>query len=792
MKLSWNWLRRLAALDGITPDAAARLFTTAVAEIDGVHLPPSRADLASFKIARILAVAAHPRADRLRVCSVDAGGGAVQVVCGAPNARAGLLSILALPGTVVQGTAIRAGEIRGVLSGGMLCSEKELGLGEDHAGILELMEGQPGEGADVAFAAVGPVLELDNKAVTHRPDLWGHHGVARELAALFNVALREPELATLPTGLGDGGFTLKVEEPDLCRRYCGLLLKGIEVKPSPLWMQRLLTEAGQRPINNVVDATNFVMLELAQPTHAFDVLKLPAREIRVRRAGSVQPFRTLTGRDIELAGEELVIAIGDWPQALAGVVGGEASAVGPESQEIFLEAAHFDPVAVRRAAARHDLRSESSARFEKSLDPENAPRAIRRIVQLLSETCPRLEVASKLLDAYPRPYPPLVIEFEPGLVTRKLGVEIQAQRQSELLRRLGFEVEEMGRNFAVRVPSWRNTRDINGAIDLVEEIGRLHGFDKITPTPPLFAAEPVGLDPAFLRARRVRAALVQRGFDETMTYSFTSRERLADLDALEAAVELKNPLSREHVLLRTTLLATALDVWRENAKSFDAFRAFELGRVFHARAGGLPAEREELIAAIYGGESAVHELRAVALELLAGLTSAEVEVRNGPSSGGFAHVLAHPARSARLLLAGREIGAIAELHPARARALDLRGRLAFLVLRDPLALESPTEARWTGIERFPSVPFSVSLIAPERTPVGEILGLLGAVDGQRVRDVRWEGNYSGAPIPTGQVSMTFSLRFRHPERTLDGAEIAELQKRVVQAAAAHGYCLRGP
>jgi phenylalanyl-tRNA synthetase beta chain len=790
--ISWNWLNRYCDLRDLDPVKAAQRFTMTTAEIEEVKAPPSPEFLRQFLVAEVRSVLPHPNADKLRCCKVFDGTQELSIVCGAANVREGLFTILAPIGCQLGDFTIKKAKLRGELSEGMLCSEKEIGIGAGDEGLVELSsEGlKAGLSIDKLYTELSCQWDLDNKAITHRPDLWGHYGLARETSAVFKRALKTLDLADLSQGQGNDGFSVRIDQSELCRRYCGLSLGNVVVGPSPEWLQKLLSEAGHAPMNNVVDATNFVMLELGQPTHAFDASRLPSRSLAVSLSQAGEGFETLTGKTLELDNSALLIRSGDVAVALAGVMGGANSSITDESTEIFLEAAHFAPLCVRRTAKRYDLRTDSSARFEKSLDPEHAPLAIRRLVSILKETCPQLVLRSQLIDVYPAPIPPRVILLNPKDVCRKMGVDIEVAEQMEILKRLEFGVKAVGELLEVRVPSFRNTKDVEESIDLVEEIGRIAGYDRIVPVSPKLNLESKPARPEHLRKQNLQDFLVASGYSEIKTYSFTSLPELEKWNlATDKAMALANPMSREQTHMRPGLLVRQMEAWQLNAKNLESFAMFEFGVAFEKSEQLLPVERYELLVSTYGESPdgrLFHRLKSDVLACLASVGIEGVTV----VAGHEARPLAHPARLGLFMQGGREIGYISELHPLAAKKLNLKERISFAVIREPLVLAQKAPVKFKGLDRFPAVPFSLSLLVLPRTTVGELLNIIQNVDPVHIQDLAWAGNYSGASIPEGKVSMTITMNFRRSDRTMNGEEIQLLQDRIVATAAKKGYHLR--
>lgn len=789
MIISWNWLKQYVDLNDKNPEDVAKNFTITTAEIEDVILPPSPEELSKFKVARIESIEPHPNADKLRCCKVNDGDQTLDIVCGAPNAREGLTTILAPVGITIGDIKIKEAKIRGVKSFGMLCSMQELGVGEDHDGIIELNNAQPGISADQVFSDCGATWDLDNKAITHRPDLWGHYGIGRELAAIYDRKLKELELAELPTDKGNDDFEVQINTPEVCRRYCGLSLKGVRIAPSPEWLQKLLIDAGQKPINNVVDATNFVNLELGQPTHAFDQRRLSGKNIKVDFANGGEEFTALIGKTVQLRDDSLMIYSGDDAVALAGVVGGENSSVEDDTTEVFLEAAHFAPLCIRKTALVFDMRTDSSARFEKSLDPENTVLAIRRIVSILKETCPDLSCASELIDVYPGKIEERKIELDPSFVNKKMGITIAADTQKNILEKLGFKVEGE-QVFQVTVPSYRNTKDIEESIDLVEEVGRIYGLDKISAISPALNLSPVPVTDSRALSRVIEDHLVSTGYSEIRTYSFANIEEMQNLElSTDNMMELANPTSKEQTHMRTSLLPRAIEAWGQNAKHLDQFQCFEMGKVFHVGDALLPDEKDEIIIARYSPNSDngedLYQLQSDILSLLTqlGLTT-NIAQAEKPLP------LAHPARSGVIHSDNQELGYIAELHPKFSKKYGLPHRLSFAVIYNPIEQARKNEVKYHELDKFPSVPFSLSLLVPKRTTVGSVMECIQCTNKELIHDLQWVGNYEGSSIPEDKTSMTLEMNFKNPNHTMKNDEIQDLQATIIKNAADHGFVLR--
>ena len=481
MLISANWLSRHVDLEGVDFDELGKRFTLNVAELEDVHRVGAQA--AACVVGHVLE-AVHVEGTHLNLCQVDTGDASPrQIICGAPNIAAGHYVPVVLPGQTLGELEVGERKVRGHLSQGMIASERELGLSDEHEGIM-VLEGTPAPGTPLGeLLAIEDVLfEIDNKSLTHRPDCWGHRGIAREVAALLGRPLKALEHAVTYTDARP--ISVTVEDPEACPRYLAVTIDGVTVAPSPFWIRVLLHRVGVRAINQVVDATNFVMLDLGNPLHAFDRREVKGDAIVVRRAGEGESFTTLDDAEHTLGPEDLLIGDAERGVALAGIMGGQNSEIRDDTTQVVLEAANFHPSIVRMTASRLGIRTDSSARFEKSLDPELALDASRAFCALLCELDSGARVTSALVDVKaPRPALP-VITLPIDLVDRRLGIALGRETIVNYLERLGFGVSGDESVLEVSVPSWRATKDISIAADLIEEVGRSFGYDNIPPAPP--------------------------------------------------------------------------------------------------------------------------------------------------------------------------------------------------------------------------------------------------------------------------------------------------------------------
>jgi phenylalanyl-tRNA synthetase beta chain len=760
VKFSYNWIREM--VPGLTQAAAPleRLITMKTAECEGIE--ETGALLAEARAARVESVEAIPGSHNVKAV-VDAGPlGRKTVVCGAPNCRPGLLTAY---------VPLEVKVVQGVESDGMLASGAELGINRDHAGIVEL--------GSLDGCAPDAAIEIDNKSITHRPDLWGHHGMAREVAAILGLELNDPaNLDLLPQG--PPAIKIQIEDLALCPRYSALVFENVTVQPSPLWLQYRLTAIGLNPINNIVDMTNFVMAELAQPMHAFDADLLHGDTIFIRPAKPGEAFRALNEESYTLGPSNLVIADSAGAIALAGVIGGGGSAIGAATTRVVLESANFQASSIRKTSAGVKLRTDASIRFEKAQDPVNTVRGLARAIELLQEISPGIRLVGGLADQMREMTAPPAIGLPLAWLERKLGRAMEPAEVRRILESLAFGVTEPEPGiFSVTVPSWRATKDIATKDDLVEEVGRMVGYDSITPRAPLVpAAVPPG-NPARRFQHEVRSLFVDNGFTEVYNYSFLSEASVRAFGFDPAAlIRVTNPIASNQELMRASLLP---GIWKnitDNARHRESLRLFEIGQEIHRREQGLPEEIPHLVAAIYDRQDGgIFELKRVAECLLPGALTVPAEAL------GYEH----PARAAGIHWKGAVAGRLFELHPrfvetGRAAILDLDLRLVESLSTD--------RTKYTPIRRYPSSAFDLSVVAPLRELAGKLEAAIAGFAGPLLESIEFVRQYAGPPLAEGTKSVSFRLTVGSPERTLSSDEIAAIRANIIERMRDLGYELR--
>ncbi len=805
MKISYRWLSRHVDLAGVSPERVAELLTLHTAEVE--HVERFAPALETVVVAHVVERARHPDADKLSVCQVDLGTGeTVQIVCGAPNVAQGQKVAVAAPGAVLPGDfKIKVSKIRGQESRGMICSERELGLGDEHDGIWVLPADAPvGQPVAQALGLADWIIEIDNKSLTHRPDLWGHRGIARELAALLGRELR-PIPGGLPAPRAQRSISTAIETTG-CVRYQAVLIGGVQNGRAPDWMRHLLLAAGQRPIDRLVDVSNFAMLDLGQPNHFFDAAAVAGEVIRVREARAGESLATLDGTERSLVAGDLLICAGERPIALAGVMGGAGSKVHEGTLELILELATFRPTPVRRTSARLALRSESSARFEKTLDPALIDDAGPTIFALLAELCPEAHLLGAPSEAGDWRRAPLTVVMRPARVSAVLGANIEPAKQREVLTRLGFAVAERGLEWTVTVPSWRATKDIAIEEDLIEEIGRTVGYAALGEAQLTAKLAPAPANPRRELVRRLQDRLAGAArFAEVQTYSFLPDPLARALGLGDAPhVEVQNPIAEGWQRIRRSVAPSLIGLLAANLRERDEVALFEIGKGYlpeHANARGEPRERHELalvLAAPTQAEGrhalfgALARLRG-AVESAVSASGATVPAwqRAGAVSGLAPVSWAHPARAAVLGDGAAPLAFAAELDPRIKRALGIEGDAAAAVVDIDvlLAMERPG-ARHKPLPRFPGLTLDVALAAPEDVPAGELEALIrvsgkGLVDRTLLFDL-----FRGGKLGEGRKSLGFHVTLQAADRTLEEGDLAKFLDRLGRAAEAKGCELR--
>jgi phenylalanyl-tRNA synthetase beta chain len=794
MRAPLSWLRDYAPL-AADVDVLADTLSGLGLVVEGVERVGE--GLEDLVVARVVAIRPHPDADRIRLVDVDAGGGDTrQVACGAWNFAVGDLVPLAPVGAVLPGGfEIGRRKMRGEWSEGMLCSAPELGLPEPEGaagGLLVLPPGLAEPGVPLAAALdLRPDVVFDLDISANRPDALCMAGVARDLAAALGEPWAPPaEPVPGPADPALGTAPIRVEAGDLCPRFTGTILEGVAAGPSPAWLARRLTLAGMRPISAVVDVSNYVMLDLGQPNHAYDLDALEGGGLLVRRGRPGETLVTLDEVQRSLQSDDCVICdAAGTPVGVGGIMGGSRAEIGPDTRRVLLEAAWFSPMAVARTGARLGLHSEARVRFERGVDPEIAVAAVERFVALLGTVAPALRRGPTVDVRDPALPTPTIVPVRTARVNAILGTDLADADVAGLLAPIGFAVAPEAEGIhRVRIPSWR--LDAEREIDVIEEVARMWGYRRIQRTlPPGAPGGSGGLTSRQRDLRRVRDILAGAGFDEAWTTTFLAPGDLERAGLDPAAVEVENPLDQSESLLRPALLPGLLKAVKFNAdRQAEQVCLFELGRVFEPPAGDdiLPDESEHLgviVAPALTGDGAARRDGPAAAAVRTWQYLAEALQLKAPALAPAAVAGWHPARAARIIgAAGQPLGAVGEVDPDVGRAYGLRHRLGYLTVSvDALLAEPRLPPQAREVSRFPASDMDLAFLVPESVAAGAVRATLQAAGGDLLEAVWLFDVYRGEQVGPGRRSLAFRLRFRAADRTLDDTELAAVRQQAIDA-----------
>ena len=792
MQFPESWLRALVN-PPLSTDELCHLLTMAGLEVEETRA--AAADFQNVVVARVLTTEKHPDADKLKLCKVDTGDhGVLQIVCGAPNVAPDMLVPCALVGAKLPGIEIKKAKVRGIESFGMLCSARELGLSEDHGGLLALPADAP-IGTDIRA-----YLNLDDTLITlkltpNRADCLSLTGIAREVAALTGAPLTLPAIEPV-AAVHQEIRSVVLDAADACPRYCGRIVRGVNAKaPTPDWIKQRIERCGVRSISVLVDVTNYVMLELGQPLHAFDDAELSgAIHVRYPKAG--EQLLLLNEQTVTPSTETALIADEAKPLALAGIMGGEHSGIGDATTDLFLEGAFFTPTAIAGKARELGFSSDASHRYERGVDFELQRSGIERATQLIVDICggqpgPVIETVSP--EHLPTRKP---VRLRTARAVKVLGIELSADQIGKLLQGLGTACDRQGDDFVVTPPSHRFDMEIEE--DLIEELARIHGYDNIPARPPKAPMAMLPLPEARRGAMAVRHLLAERGYLEVITMSFVDAAWESDFAGNATPIQLANPIASQMGVMRTSLVGGLVSVLSTNRKrQAERVRVFEIGRVFSRDAADQPVagfHQPVRIAGLWAGSVLPEQWGAPTRQVDFFDVKGDLEALLAPHSPSFEkslHPALHPGRSARVILDGRDVGILGELHPQWVQKYDLGSA--------PVVFELELDA-WTTtavpayreVSRFPAVTRDLALTVAREQPLAPLLAALQARSGSIVRDIRLFDVYQGKGLPEGQKSLAFRIVMQHTERTLGDAEVDSVVGELVEVAGKEfGGALRG-
>jgi phenylalanyl-tRNA synthetase beta chain len=791
MKVTLSWIKEYISVD-LAPDEIASKLTMAGLEVDAVE--DLYAYLQEIVVAKVLEVKKHPDADKLSCCVVDTGSGSpVQIICGAPNVRPGIYSPCALPGVTLPGDVkIKKSKLRGKVSEGMLCSGAELRLDTDAAGIMDL-PGEPAPGTPLtrALDVSDTVFEID--LTPNRPDCLSVLGVAREVGAFVQPRQKivRPDVTFPRHRLGATSIhdhaQVEIRDPDLCPRYSAGLLFDVTVGPSPFWLRRRLESVGLTPINNVVDVTNFVMMETGQPLHAFDYDELAQGRIVVQKAGKAMEFTTLDSKVHQLDPDMLMICDGQRPVALAGVMGGENSEISSSTTRVLIESACFNPVSIRRTAKRTGIASDASHRFERGVDPDGTVYALQRAMTLIADLCDAV-IAADIIDACPVDVVPQCVELDPDALNIRLGTRLMAAEISRILESVEFRVQpsENG-NLMVSVPTFRV--DVTRPEDLSEEVARLWGYNRIETTYPPVPAKGRPLNPLILTRRSIRNILNGLAFSEVINYNFIAKDfcdrlHLLENDVRRNVVQILNPLSDQMSVLRTSLLPGLLENMRRNiSQQTDTLHLFEIGKIFfNTGLNTLPEEKETLAGLMTGNRTQqtwyarkqpmdFFDLKGAVEDLLEGLGIDQVTFTRLADAPYF------ESGFGAKIYSQEDLGVLGKISPPVMKRFGLKqDAYVFELNLAAVMAHMPDQIQAKPLPRYPSISQDMTLIVDCQVPVGDVLEEMKAIAQKEflVEDMYLFDLFEGSPLAEGKKSLSFRIVYRSENKTLTEKHIRKL------------------
>lgn len=787
MFVSMNWIKDFVDLEGEDLTKLIQRFTLSTAEVEGIEYKGE--DISDVVVGEIVSCEDHPDSDHLHVLKVDAGTEVFDVVCGAPNARVGIKTAFAKVGGSVCGMKIKSAKLRGVESNGMCCSEKELGISDDHEGIMEL-DTSIANGTDIKtlYPIDDVIFEVDNKSLTNRPDLWGHYGIAREFAALCDRPLKELPIAE-DTYEGDAKVDVTIANSDLCFRYTSVRVENITKHVSPAQMRIRLYYCGSRAINLLADITNYIMLELGQPMHAFNGNKID--KIVIDTPKEAFKFTTLDGNEHEITPDTLMIYNDTTPVAIAGIMGGLDSEIEDDTDTLVLESANFDGVCVRKSASRMALRTDASARYEKTLDPEMTLLAVKRFLKLLFDADDGCRCVSLITDVYAKKYPTITIPFTKAFLDRYTGIDISSDRIEKTLGSLGFKVERSGDDFTVTVPTFRATKDISMQADIVEEITRIYGYDNFeikTTFEPLLPARKTQRK---INENLIKDTLVKRYcLHEVHTRIWCDPDDLRDLGlSPEDNVRLLGSSEeKETGILRTSLMQSFLPFVYKNRSFDDTFGMFEIARCVHGtNEEGCANEVRTLGIVLYSKETTEKSLYMQGVDIVNTLISETKHLTVRYDKITPEHDWQHPKNTASLTAEGVRFGVINTIHPMTLKKIAKNCAVVCIEIdMDTFDRIKASDFEFDEPSRFPAVDYDLSLVVPEGVRFDEMSKCWDKVFNPELSSVKVIDIYDA----NDTKSITIRFSFVLPDRTLTGEEVQKRIDGIIERLAGKGVKLR--
>lgn len=806
MLISLNWIKEFVNLPELKPDDLANDFTMTTAEVEEVTTTYKHLEV--IKVAQIKSLKPHPEADKLNLVTIDFGGKEKEVVCGAGNVRVGLkIPYAPLGVTLPNGLVLEPKKIRGILSEGMLCSADELGHGEKSDGLLELPEDTVIGTTMLEFFELqaDTIIDVDNKSLTHRPDLWGHYGLAREFSARYEIPLKDQFNSDWKAKIEslfskeESPIKPKVESSSSCRAYWGLSLDGVVVGESPDWLKSKLEAVGLRPINNIVDISNYVMMELGIPLHIFDRGLIKDNTIHIKALDSETVFKTLDEIERNLIAGDTVICDSEKPLVLAGIMGGGNSGVSELTKNIFIEVANFQAELVRTTSTRLGLRTDSSARYEKSLDSLQCYRTLLRTVELIKQICPEVKVLGKPEYAGDdlSKIEPLIIKTSHKRITNVLGHEISLEKLTSIFTLLDFGVEEKNGEFILTIPTYRTTKDIEFEADIIEEVGRIIGYDNITPISPQSDIETTRFEPAKSLHRKIQDYMVLHGKSlEVMTYPMIGEKLLekANWEQKNEELILINSLSKDADRMRPSLLPHALNTVAINAKQFSSFSFFEIGRAYLPDSKNFSQERNQILIGMFDKKETPFLKLLNTVEGLMDYLNISFDFIT--DSGKFENNVipkswtgSHPHEYLNMRIMGKFHGAVTTVHPLLLRNFKAKGffSVAVIDIADFETREIKDKTKYAPISKFPTAKFDCTVLVEKNTPAANVIEALKQVKVKELTERKIVDVFS---LNENQNAVTVTVTFEDPSKTLDKDLIKAAEQSILQTLEAAGFPLK--
>lgn len=795
MKISVNWLKDFVDLDGVNIKDLWYRFTMSTAEVED-YLEVGK-DIQNVVVAKVLKVEPHPSSQKLKIVDVDTGAGTVRCLCGAPNVREGILVPFAkLGGSIKKIPEVVKRTIEGVESCGVICSPAELGISDGHEGVMILpAEYKVGTDIKSVLDIEDIIIDIDNKSLTNRPDLWGHYGIAREISAILKRKLKPLELAELKNDPSLPNIDIEILDPVKCPRYSCLGISNIKVKTAPLNMQIRLYYCGMRSISLMVDLTNYLMLELSQPMHAFDQKFI--EKIVVRTTAADTKFTTLDNVERNLPKDVLMICEKEKPVAIAGIMGGANSEVSDDTTAIVLESANFEGASIRKSAVKIGLRTEASARFEKMLDPNLTVTAIQRFYKLLQTIQPDVKMSSNLTDCYPKRLEPVTLTIDKPYIDMYIGNILDADQIVDTLRWLEFGVERQGDRYTIQVPTFRSTKDITRKVDIIEEITRIYGYDNIIPQTISVELKPLKYNEERILEHKLKEILSEKfGYSEVNSYVWFDNHFNKNMGInAKGSLKLQNPNAVENDTLRDTMAPTFLSMAAHNVKFNDEFSLFEIGSVFRLDDPKGKCREEKMLGALTASkaknsDSLFYELKGVASNLLKLTKNIELEFRAAGSILEYSWV--HPVKSAEIYYDGKMLGYLSVVNPLVNRNIDKKLSIALMELNMTLIQAINVQPiRYQEPSKYPEVVLDFNFLVDRSEPFANIESYIRTFKNSYFTGINFIDYYQGKGIPENQKSITFRINIGSREKTLTTEEINQFTQEFLSFMKEKGYGLRG-